>query len=222
MDGNGRWAKQKGLPTIAGHKAGAEAARRLMQAAVDHNVEYLTLYTFSSENWTRSEKWIYELFGLLSWYLQHEINSLHEKNICLKSIGDKTRLPDNIQKLLANAEEKTKNNTRITVILALSYSSKDEIIRAINTLIKDVQANKITSVNEDSFEQYLDTRNIPDPDLLIRTSGEQRISNYLLWQLAYSEFVFDTVLWPDFTETHFEKAVYEYKNRERRYGRDVP
>jgi undecaprenyl diphosphate synthase len=131
-------------------------------------------------------------------------------------------LPKHIQKLLTKAEEKTKNNTRITVILALSYSSRDEIVRAINTLIKDVQTNKITSIDEQSFEQYLDTHNIPDPDLLIRTSGEQRISNYLLWQLAYSEFVFDDVLWPDFTERHFEKAVYEYQNRERRYGRDVP
>lgn len=222
MDGNGRWAKKNNLPTIAGHKAGAEAARRITQAAINHNVEFLTLYTFSSENWKRNESWISDLFGLLGWYLENEVKSLHENNICLRSIGDRARLPDKLQKSLVKAEEKTKNNTGITIILALSYSSRDEIVRAVNRIVKDVQKNKISSVDEQTFEQYLDTYGIPDPDLLIRTSGEQRISNYLLWQLAYTEFVFNDVLWPDFMETHFEKAVYEYKNRERRYGSDVP
>ncbi|MES2607267.1 MAG: isoprenyl transferase [Pseudomonadota bacterium] len=221
MDGNGRWAKRKNLPTIAGHKAGAEAARRITEAAAKQNIEYLTLYTFSSENWRRDERWISELFGLLAWYLENEINHLHKKNVRLKAIGDRYRLPLQIQNLLTKAEEKTKDNTGITVILALSYSGRDEIVRAVNTIIKDAKSGVLDSIDDKSFEQYLDTTNIPDPDLFIRTSGEKRISNYLLWQIAYTELVFSDVLWPDFTEEHFEKAVYEFKNRERRYGLDV-
>ncbi len=221
MDGNGRWAKKNNLPTIAGHKAGAEATRRITEAAFEYGVEYLTLYAFSSENWRRDQHWINELFGLLSWYLEHEITYLNEKNVRLRSIGDRERLPEKIRKLLNNAETKTKNNTGITILLALSYSGRDEIVRAANALIKDAKAGVIDNVTEQTFSAYLDTRDIPDPDLLIRTSGEQRLSNFLLWQLAYAEFVFDDIFWPDFTKEHFEKALYEFKNRERRYGRDV-
>jgi len=221
MDGNGRWAKKKNLPIIAGHKAGAEAARRITEAAAKHGVEFLTLYTFSTENWNRDERWISDLFGLLAWYLENEIKSLHKNNIRLKTIGDHQRLPLKIQKLIVKAEEKTKDNTGITVVLALSYTGRDEIVRAINKIIKDVQKGEIDSIDDKSFERYLDTYNIPDPELQIRTSGEKRISNYLLWQTAYTELVFDDVLWPDFTEEHFEKAIYEFKNRDRRFGGDV-
>ena len=218
MDGNGRWAKKNNLPTIAGHKAGAEATRRITEAAAKHNVEYLTLYTFSTENWRRDERWINELFGLLAWYLEHEISILHKNNVRLKTIGDRKRLPEKIQKLINKAEEKTKDNTGITVVLALSYSGRDEIVRAINTIIKDAKNGIIDSIDEKSFEGYLDTHNLPELDLFIRTSGEKRISNYLLWQIAYTELVFEDVLWPDFTEEHLEKAMHEFKNRERRYG----
>ena len=221
MDGNGRWAKRKNLPTIAGHKAGAEAARRVTEAATKKGVEYLTLYTFSSENWRRDERWINELFGLLEWYLKNEISYLHKSNVRLKTIGDRTRLPVKIQKLLEKAEEKTNDNTGITIVLALSYSGRDEIVRAVNKIIKDAKSGTLDSITDTSFEQYLDTYNIPDPDLFIRTSGEKRISNYLLWQISYTELVFDDVLWPDFTEEHFEKAIYEFQNRERRYGLDA-
>lgn len=218
MDGNGRWAKKNNLPTIAGHKAGAEAARRITEAAAKHNIEYLTLYTFSTENWKRDERWINELFSLLAWYLEHEINYLHKSNVRLKTIGDRTRLPEKIQKLIQKAENKTKDNTGITVILALSYSGRDEIVRAVNTIINDARNGSIDSIDEKSFEHYLDTHTLPDLDLFIRTSGEKRISNYLLWQIAYTELVFEDVLWPDFTEKHFERAIYEFQNRERRYG----
>jgi undecaprenyl diphosphate synthase len=218
MDGNGRWAKNKNLPTIAGHKAGAQAARKITEAAAKQNIEYLTLYTFSTENWKRDERWVNELFGLLSWYLENEVKYLHKNNVRLKAIGDRNRLPTQIQNHLAKAEEKTKDNTGITVVLALSYSGRDEIIRAANNIIKDAKNGTLDSVDATSFEKYLDTYKIPDPDLFIRTSGEKRISNYLLWQIAYTELVFSDALWPDFTEEHFEKAVYEFKNRERRYG----
>ena len=221
MDGNGRWAKKKNLPTIAGHKAGAEAARRITEAAAKQNVEYLTLYTFSTENWQRDERWINELFGLLAWYLEHEITFLCKNNVRFKTIGDRQRLPEKIQKLITKAEEKTKDNTGITVVLALSYSGRDEIVRAVNTIINDAKNGVIKSIDEKSFEDYLDTHNLPDLDLFIRTSGEKRISNYLLWQIAYTELVFEDVLWPDFTEEHFEKAIYEFKNRDRRFGGDV-
>ncbi len=221
MDGNGRWAKNKNLPVISGHKAGAEAARRLTEVAIKYDVEYLTLYTFSSENWNRDENWISELFGLLEWYLAHEINYLHKNNVCLKVIGDRALLSEKLQKLIFKAEEKTKNNTAITVVLALSYSGRDEIIRAINSIVKDTKNGIIDFVTDKFFETYLDTYNIPDPDLLIRTSGEKRISNYLLWQIAYTELIFDDVLWPDFTEENFQNAVDEFQNRERRFGHHV-
>jgi undecaprenyl diphosphate synthase len=221
MDGNGRWAKNKKLPTIAGHKAGAEAARLVTESATKHNIEYLTLYTFSSENWRRDDNWIDDLFGLLEWYLKNEINYLHKKNVCFKAIGELTRLPQTIQKLIVKAQDLTKDNTGITVVLALSYSGRNEIVRAINAIIKDAKNNVIDEIDDTSFEKYLDTYMIPDPDLLIRTSGEKRISNYLLWQSAYTELVFSDVLWPDFTEEHFEKALNEYEKRERRFGADV-
>lgn len=221
MDGNGRWAKKNNLSTIAGHKAGADATKRITEAAVACGVRYLTLYTFSSENWQRDQRWIDDLFGLLGWYLENEINYLNENNVCLRAIGDRSRLPQKIQKLLKNAEEKTKNNTKLTILLALSYSGRDEIVRAVNDIINDAKAGTLDTIDEQSFASYLDTKGIPDPDLLIRTSGEKRLSNFLLWQFAYSEFVFNDVLWPDFTKEHFEKALYEFKNRERRYGRDV-
>jgi undecaprenyl diphosphate synthase len=220
MDGNGRWASKKKSSTINGHKAGAQAARIATETAAKNGIEYLTLYAFSSENWNRDKNWLIDFFGLLSFYLEHEVDQLHQNGVCIRCIGDKSRLPKNVQILLQTAEEKTKNNTKITVILALSYSGRDEIIRAVNKIIVDAKEHRINEIDAQSFETYLDTYGIPDPDLLIRTSGEQRISNYLLWQMAYTEFVFYDALWPDFTEEHFEKALYEYANRERRFGKD--
>jgi undecaprenyl diphosphate synthase len=221
MDGNGRWARQRNLPIIAGHKAGAEAARDITKTAIEHGIKYLTLYTFSSENWHRSQEWIDDLFGLLRWYLRYEIASLHTNNIRLMSIGDRDRLPDDVRKLIHSAEEKTKNNTALTVVLALSYGARDEIVRATKKIINDIQNGKHLELTEDVFASYLDTKNVPDPDLLIRTSGELRLSNYLLWQLAYAEFIFIDMYWPDFTPAEFTKALYEFTNRQRRFGKNT-
>jgi undecaprenyl diphosphate synthase len=220
MDGNGRWAKKNNVATIAGHKAGASAARAVTKAAAAKGVEFLTLYAFSSENWRRNESWLTEFFGLLTWYLENEVEALHKNNVRIKAIGDRQLLPKKIQTLLTTAEAKTQNNTKITVTLALSYSGRNEIVRAVNQIIQGAKDGSIDQITEESFASFLDTNGVPDPDLLIRTSGEQRISNYMLWQLAYTEFVFDDILWPDFTAEHFEKALYAYTNRERRYGKD--
>jgi undecaprenyl diphosphate synthase len=219
MDGNGRWAKSKSLPAIAGHKAGAEVAQQITEAAVDEGIKYLTLYTFSSENWFREQKWIDDLFGLLRWYLKNEIENLHKKNIRLKTIGDKNRLPEDVQKLITDAVDKTKDNTSLTVILALSYGSRDEIIRATSRIIDDARQGKIVHFDERIFESYLDTAGIPDPELLIRTSGEQRLSNYLLYQLAYAEFAFVDAFWPDFTPELFKATLNDFTQRQRRFGR---
>ncbi|MBY0281794.1 MAG: isoprenyl transferase [Alphaproteobacteria bacterium] len=220
MDGNGRWAKSRNLPTIAGHKAGAEMARRITEYASKMGIKYLTLYTFSSENWLREKSWIDDFMGLLRWYLRNEFKELMRNGVRIQVIGDRTLFAKDIQELISETEEKTKNNTAITVLLALSYGSRDEITRTFKKLAHKVKAGDLdpSEITVETISENLDTADFPDPDLLIRTSGEKRISNFLLWQMAYTEFVFVPDLWPDFSEEGFEKAIYEYQQRGRRYG----
>ena len=220
MDGNGRWAKAKGLPTIAGHRAGAETGRRITERAAQLGIKYLTLYTFSSENWLRQKSWIDDLMGLIRWYLKNELKSLMKNGVRLRVIGQRDLLPPDIQTLIEQAEEKTKNNTTITVILALSYGARQELTRAMKSIAYKIAEGTLHTedVTPALIEQNLYTAGIPDPDLLIRTSGEQRLSNYLLWQMAYTEFVFSPTFWPDFTADEFDQALQTYQHRQRRYG----
>lgn len=220
MDGNGRWAKKRMLPKVAGHKRGADAVRRCVEDSIDLGIKYLTLYAFSSENWNRPEDEVNDLMTLLQRYLTREVDELHEKNIRLAFIGDRSRLSDDIRNLLEAAERRTLGNTRLCLTLALSYGSRSEIIDAARELADKVRAGDMApeDITEDIFASHLHTGNIPDPDLIIRTSGEQRISNFLLWQIAYAEFVFLDILWPDFNREVLEQAVQEYCCRERRYG----
>ncbi len=220
MDGNGRWAKKRMLPKVAGHKRGADAVRRCVEDSIDLGIKYLTLYAFSSENWNRPEDEVNDLMNLLQRYLTKEVDELHEKNIRLAFIGDRSKLSDNIRKLLEAAEKKTLGNTRLCLTIALSYGGRAEIIDAARELADKVKSGDINpeDITEDIFASHLHTSSIPDPDLIIRTSGEQRISNFLLWQIAYTEFVFLDVLWPDFNRDVLEQAVQEYCCRERRYG----
>lgn len=220
MDGNGRWAKARGLPRTAGHKRGAEAVRRTVEAAREMGVSYLTLYAFSSENWKRPTGEVTDLMGLLRLYLRNEVANLHKNGIRLRVIGDRSRLSRDINALIDESEAKTANNTALTLVLALSYGGRQEIADAARRLARDVAMGRLDpdSIDEDALAARLYTADIPDPDLLIRTSGEKRISNFLLWQSAYAEFVFTDVLWPDFDRTHLEDAIRDFHGRERRYG----
>jgi undecaprenyl diphosphate synthase len=223
MDGNGRWAQARGLPRIAGHRRGAEAVRRTVTAATDLGIRYLTLFGFSSENWKRPLDEVHDLMGLLRHYLRGEIAELHEKRVRILFIGDRTRLPPDIVTLIVNSEELTRNNDRLTLSIALSYGGRAEIATAARRIAEDAAAGRLdpAKIDEASFGRYLFTEGIPDPDLLIRTSGEQRISNFLLWQSAYSELVFTGTLWPDFDKADLENAVRDFHGRERRYGASV-
>ncbi len=220
MDGNGRWANARGKPRSMGHKAGAEAVRRALESAVDNGVKYLTLFSFSSENWRRPATEIAYLMGLLRLYLKKEINTLCEKGVRLKVIGDRSKLTEDIVDAIDQAERRTRDNTRITLVLALSYGGRDELTMAAKTLAVKVASGELSpeDINETVFESALYTHGIPDPDLLIRTSGEKRISNFLLWQLAYAEFVFIDKHWPDFEAEDLASAIKEYGRRERRFG----
>ena len=220
MDGNKRWAKQHGLPTVLGHKKGAEAARKTLIACVKLKIPYLTLYTFSSENWHRNPDEVKDLMNLLKFYLSNELNLLIEQKIRVKIIGDKKRFPEDVLELINRCEEETKYNTRLYLQVAMSYGARDEIINAQKKLFSDLISDriKVEDLDEKLFASYLYTNEIPDPDLLIRTSGEYRISNFLLWQLAYSELYFTKLLWPDFNSTHLHRAINNYYKRERRYG----
>jgi undecaprenyl diphosphate synthase len=220
MDGNGRWAKARGLPRTAGHKRGAEAVRRTVEAAREMGVSYLTLYAFSSENWKRPAGEVTDLMGLLRLYLRNEVANLHKNGIRLRVVGDRSRLSRDINALIDESEAKTANNTALTLVLALSYGGRQEIAEAARLLARDVAMGRLDpeSIDEDALAARLYTADIPDPDLLIRTSGEKRISNFLLWQSAYAEFVFTDVLWPDFDRTHLEDAIRDFHGRERRYG----
>lgn len=220
MDGNGRWAKARNLPRAAGHKAGADAVRRAVESAGNLGVAYLTLFGFSSENWQRPEPEVRDLMGLLRLYLQNEVNELDAKGVRFQVIGDRSRLPKDTVTLIETAEQRTAKHTRLVLTVALSYGSRQEITQAARQLAADCVAGllKPEDIDEDAVAKHLFTSDIPDPDLLIRTSGELRVSNFLLWQLAYTEFVFSETLWPDFGHTDFEAAVASYRSRERRYG----
>ncbi|OAN43951.1 di-trans,poly-cis-decaprenylcistransferase [Paramagnetospirillum marisnigri] len=220
MDGNGRWAKARGLPRTAGHKRGAEAVRRTVEAAREMGVSYLTLYGFSSENWKRPEGEVTDLMGLLRLYLRNEVKHLHKNGIRLKVIGDRQRLGADIVRLIEDAEAKTSGNTALTLVLALSYGGRQELVDAARKLARDVAEGRLSpeAIDEDAVGARLYTTGIPDPDLIIRTSGEQRISNFLLWQGAYAELVFIETLWPEFGRAELESAIHEFHGRDRRYG----
>jgi len=220
MDGNGRWAKKRMLPKFAGHKRGAEVVRKCVEDAIDLGISYLTLYAFSSENWNRPKEEVSGLMTLLQRYLTREVDELHHKNIRLSFIGDRSRLGANIRELVEAAELKTRDNTRLRLTLALSYGGRAEIVDAARQLGEKIKAGDLSpeDISEEIFATGLQTGDIPDPDLIIRTSGEQRISNFLLWQIAYAEFIFLDVLWPDFNREILEQAIEEYCGRDRRYG----
>jgi len=217
MDGNGRWAKTKGKLRIFGHKSGVKAVRDTVEGAAEIGINYLTLYAFSTENWNRPKKEVDSLMSLLVSTINKETKTLMNNNVKLTAIGDLNSLPKKCQEELQESIEKTKNNTKTTVILALSYSSRWEILNAIKQIVKEGIAED--QVNEDLFSQYLTTKGVPNPELLIRTSGEQRISNFLLWQIAYSELYFTDVLWPDFRREDLFEAIVKYQIRERRFGK---
>jgi len=217
MDGNGRWAKTKGKLRVFGHKNGVKAVRDTVEAAAEIGIEFLTLYAFSTENWNRPESEVNALMTLLVSAINKETKNLMDNNIRLSTIGDTESLPSKAKKELLQAIEKTKNNSRMTLVLALSYSGRWDIINAVNTIVKEDNVNR--DITEEDFQQYLTTKSVPDPELLIRTSGEYRISNFLLWQIAYSELYFTDTLWPDFRKEDLEKAILDYQSRERRFGK---
>ncbi len=221
MDGNGRWAKERGKPRVFGHHSGVTAVREVTEAAAELGVEYMTLYAFSTENWNRPAIEVTALMMLLVETIHKEVATLNKNNIRLKAIGDLSKLPEKTYKVLREGIEKTKNNTRMTLVLALNYSAKWEILHAIQNISKQVADKSILpeQINEDVFEQHLSTQGMPDPELMIRTSGEHRISNFLLWQLAYAEFYFTETFWPDFRKDDFYKAIIDFQNRERRFGK---
>lgn len=221
MDGNGRWAKQRNLDRTFGHKEGVSAVRRVIEAASRAEVSYLTLYTFSTENWNRPEEEVKALMSLMIQAVAKETPDLVKNNVRVKVIGDVSRLPEDTKEALKYCLETTAPCTGVTVILALSYSSKWEITEAIKTIAKDVSSKTINidQINEDLIDSYLETKGIPNPDILVRTGGELRISNFLLWQIAYSELYFTEELWPDFNEESFYKAIVDFQSRERRFGK---
>jgi len=221
MDGNGRWAKKRGLPRAAGHKKGVDTVKEITENCAEIGVKYLTLYTFSTENWNRPKDEVSTLMRLLLRSLKERVSELNENNIRLSTIGNISALPSAVQNELKEAIEKTKNNNKMTLNLALSYSGRWELIEAIKSIGKLVSQKKIDveDINENSLKNYLTTKDIPDPDLLIRTSGEFRVSNFLLWQIAYTEFFISDVFWPDFNKHHLIDAIKSYQNRERRFGR---
>ncbi len=220
MDGNGRWAKARGLPRTAGHKRGADAVKRVVKSAGALGVRYLTLFGFSSENWQRPETEVRDLMGLLRFYLENDIAELVDNGIRLKVIGDQSRFSPDTVNLIEQAERKSAPNTKMDLTIALSYGARQEILAAAQALAADCASGKMSpaAIDEAEFSRRLFTAGTPDPDLLIRTSGEQRISNFLLWQLAYTELVFTDTLWPDFGQAELEAAIATYRSRERRYG----
>ena len=220
MDGNGRWAKQRGLPRVAGHKAGAESVRRAMQSAVDNGVEVLTLYAFSSENWRRSTEEIADLTGLMRFYLERELATLHKEGVKLRLIGDYSAFGPDLVGRLERAVEHTAQNKRLTLVVALNYGSRAEIVGAVRALATKAADHEIDpqAIDEEALAAELQTRGLPELDLLIRTSGEVRLSNFLLWQAAYAELMFVETLWPDFSEHDFAEALQRYAARERRFG----
>lgn len=220
MDGNGRWARARGLPRTEGHRRGAQAVRRAIIGAGELGISYLTLYGFSSENWSRPAAEVGDLMGLLRFYLAKEIDELDRQGARLRIIGDRGRLGPDIARMIAEAEARTQANTRLNLTVALSYGSRSEITQAARAIAAEVQAGRLAveEITEAVFARHLLTADLPDPDLVIRTSGEKRISNFLLWQSAYAELVFVDRLWPDFSKDDLEDAIREFHRRERRYG----
>ncbi|MFD2724585.1 isoprenyl transferase [Hyunsoonleella rubra] len=221
MDGNGRWAKQKGMIRAFGHENGTKAVRRTVEACAELGVPNLTLYAFSTENWNRPKLEVKTLMKLLISSLKKEIKTLQDNNIKLSAIGNLNSLPEKVNKELSEVMERTKDNSRMTLTLALSYGSREELLNAVKEISNNVKNNIISpdAIDESIINKHLYTQNLPDVDLLIRTSGEQRISNFLLWQIAYAELYFTNVLWPDFTKQHLYEAIIEYQKRERRFGK---
>jgi len=221
MDGNGRWAAQHGNERFFGHEQGVESVRSVLEGAGDIGIKYLTLYAFSTENWSRPKSEVDALMGLLVHAINNETEALKEKNVRLSMIGDFDSLPAEVQEKLNWSIQELQDCTGVNLVLALSYSSKWEITEAVRKIALDVKDGKLQpeSINKELIDNYLATKGIPDPELLIRTSGEARISNFLLWQIAYAEFYFTPVLWPDFTKEHLFEAVYDFQNRERRFGK---
>ncbi|MEO1190157.1 MAG: isoprenyl transferase [Pseudomonadota bacterium] len=220
MDGNGRWAKQRGLPRTAGHRQGAEAVRRAVQAAVKLEIGTLTLFGFSAENWKRPLGEVTDLMGLLRFYLRSELEELHEQQVRLAVIGERDRLPDDVRRQIAEAEERTAGNSRLLMQVALSYGARQEMTRAARALAQAVAEGRLSvaEIDEQTFATQLFTASVPDPDIILRTSGEQRLSNFLLWQSAYSELIFIDKYWPDFGEADLAAAVAELQSRDRRFG----
>lgn len=218
MDGNGRWAKKRHMPRGYGHKAGAKAVDKLCDDAKALGIEYITVYAFSTENWKRSVEEVKGIMDLLRSYLKTAYDRALKTGMRIRIIGDKSALDEDIIELIDDVEEKTAHFNEINFTIALNYGGRDEIRRAVNKMIDDAKAGKIGEVSEDLISSYLDTADIPDPDLLIRTSGEIRLSNYLIWQLAYTEFYFTDILWPDFSVEHLKAAIKYYNGRDRRFG----
>lgn len=221
MDGNRRWARKKGLPIFEGHKVGEERIEPIIDTAIDMGISYLTFWAFSTENWNRSKLEVNFLLRLYRSQLDKKVDSFHKKNVKLNIIGNILMFPKDIQEKTRAWMEKTKNNNKITVNLALSYGGRDEVVRAVKKLNQELRSKnqELNNIKKENFEQYLDTAGQPDPDLLIRTGGEMRLSGFMLWQLEYAELYFTEVLWPDFTPVEFRKAIEEYQNRIRRFGR---
>jgi len=220
MDGNGRWAKKRLLPRVAGHRAGMYKVKDIIRMSSDIGIRYLTLYAFSTENWKRPKDEVGALMGLLIEFLTRELAELHEKNVVFRTIGDISRLPDEVVAVLENAKETTKNNTGMTLNIALNYGSRIEIAEAVKVIAQEAVDGtlRVDEISEQTVADHLYTAGQPDPDFMIRTSGEERLSNYLLYQLAYAEFYFTNTFWPDFDEAEYEKALVEFQSRQRRYG----
>ncbi|NIO48475.1 MAG: isoprenyl transferase [Candidatus Aminicenantes bacterium] len=221
MDGNGRWAKKRKLPRVEGHRAGAKSIREVVETCARLGIEYLTLYAFSKENWKRPKKEVATLWGLLEDYLKKEDKVLVKNKFRLKVIGQIEAIPASVRRELERVEKLTKNNTRLTIVLALNYGGRDEIVDAVKKIVND-KGFDISTLNEEKFSQYLYTIHVPDPDLLIRTSGELRVSNFLLWQIAYAEIWITQDFWPDFRKKHMLQALVDYQKRERRFGDIYP
>lgn len=220
MDGNGRWARERGLPRSMGHRQGVEAVRKIVRVAAESGVKYLTLFAFSSENWSRPNEEVNDLMGLLKLFIRRDLAELHQENVRVRIVGDRERLDGEIRGLLDEAEERTRDNSALNLVVAFNYGGRDEITRAVRRIAEGVASGAIrpADVDENLIARHLDTIGIPDPDLIIRTSGEQRLSNFLLWQAAYTEFVFVPCYWPDFDRQAFREALGQYGARERRFG----
>ena len=220
MDGNGRWAAQRHLPRAAGHRQGVEAVRVIVRAAGELGIEYLTLYGFSSENWKRPADEVNDLMGLLRLYIRRDLAELHQNGVRIRIIGERDHLEADIVALIEEAEALTRNNARLQLVIAFNYGGQNEIASAVRKIAREVKAGRIEpdEITPDTVARFLDTAGVPDPDLIIRTSGEKRLSNFLIWQSAYSELVFSEALWPDFTPDRLREAIAEYDRRERRFG----